>query len=212
VLTSAKEALKEGRRMQSTDWTPEHAKALREYLAKGMSYSAIRDAINATFKTAFSRSATIGRVRRLKLAGPGRPDRSKPPPKVILPRLHRVRERGAAEMPWLPPTFKSVAMPKLRCADVVPRRLSLTDLERGDCRYPYGGDAEGEAITFCGHPRHPGSSYCAAHFDLSIGPGTTSERDAAQVLLKLVASHLRAPITSESIVPELADCIAWPTA
>jgi GcrA cell cycle regulator len=102
-------------------------------------------------------------------------------------------------------------MPKLRCADVVPRHLSLMDLECGDCRYPYGGDAEGEAITFCGHPQRPGSSYCAAHFDLSIGPGTASERAADRVLLKLVASHLRAPVASESTVPELADDMAWPT-
>jgi GcrA cell cycle regulator len=198
--------------MQSTDWTQEHAKALREYLAKGMSYSAIRDAINATFKTAFSRSATIGRVRRLKLADPGRPDRPKPTPTATSPGLDRVRKRDAAEMPWFPPAFKSVPMPKLRCADVVPRHLSLADLERGDCRYPYGGDAEGEAITFCGHRRRRGASYCAAHFDLSIGPGTASERAADQVLLKLVASHLRAPIASESIVPELADDVVWPTA
>jgi GcrA cell cycle regulator len=198
--------------MPSADWTQEQSKALREYLAEGMAYSAIRDAINATFKTAFSRNATISRARRMGLAASGRPGRPKPPPKVTPPRLDQVRKRDAAEMPWFPPAFKSVAMPKLRCADVVPRHLSLMDLERGDCRYPYGGDAEGEAITFCGHPRRPGSSYCTAHFDLSIGPGTASERAADRVLLKLVASHLRAPIASESIVPELADYVAWPTA
>jgi GcrA cell cycle regulator len=201
--------------MQSTDWTPELARALREYLAKGMSYSAIRDAINATFKTAFSRSATIGRVKRLKLAGPNRldrPGRPKPTPQATPPRLRPVRAGDAAQTPWLPPPFKSVEMPKLRCADVVPRHLSLTDLERGDCRYPYGGDIEGEAITFCGHPRRPGSSYCAAHFELSIGPGTASERDADQVLLRLSALHLREPIALESIVSELTDWVAGPAA
>jgi GcrA cell cycle regulator len=198
--------------MQSADWTQEQSKALREYLAKGMAYSAIRDAINTTFKTAFSRNATISRARRMGLAAFARPHRPKPPPKVTPPRLDRVRERDAAEMPWFPPALKSMPMPKLRCADVVPRHLSLMDLERGDCRYPYGSDAEGKAITFCGHPRRPGSSYCAAHFDLSIGPGTASERAADRVLLKLVASHLRAPITSESIVPELVDYLARSTA
>jgi GcrA cell cycle regulator len=135
--------------MQSTDWTPEQSKALGEYLAKGMSYSAVRNAINATFKTTFSRNATISRARRMGLAASDRPGRPKPPPKVTSLRLHRVRERGAAQMPWLPPTFKSMEMPKLRYADVVPRHLSLMDIERGDCRYPYGGDKEGEAITFC---------------------------------------------------------------
>jgi GcrA cell cycle regulator len=146
--------------MQSADWTPEQSKALAEYLAKGMTYSAIRDAINAAFKTAYSRNATISRARRMGLAASVRPDRPKPPPPIAPPGLHRVRE----------------------------------------------------PVTFCGHPRRPGSSYCTAHFDLSIGPGTAAERAADRVLLKLIASYLRAPVASESIVPELAHCIAWPTA
>jgi GcrA cell cycle regulator len=60
-----------------------------------------------------------------------------------------------------------------------------------DCRYPYGGDERGEAITFCGHPQRAGSSYCAAHFDLSIGPGTASERAADRALLTIVERHER---------------------
>jgi hypothetical protein len=59
-----------------------------------------------------------------------------------------------------------------------PRHLSLIELERGDCHYPYGGDEEGEAITFCGHPRQPGSSYCAPHFQLSRNPVVSPEREA----------------------------------
>jgi GcrA cell cycle regulator len=31
-------------------------------------------------------------------------------------------------------------------------------------------DEENEAITFCGHPRRPGSSYCGPHFHLSRDP------------------------------------------
>jgi len=37
--------------MQSTNWATEHSDALREYLAKGMSYSEIADAINARFQS-----------------------------------------------------------------------------------------------------------------------------------------------------------------
>jgi GcrA cell cycle regulator len=75
---------------------------------------------------------------------------------------------------------------ELRCVEIDPRHLSLTELERDDCRYPYGGDEEGEAITFCGHPRRHGSSYCTAHFHLTRGPGAASERAAATVSLRLV--------------------------
>jgi GcrA cell cycle regulator len=67
--------------MQSTDWPREHSDALREYLAKRMSYSEIAEAINARFKTAYSRSATIGRARRMGLAGPEqRQDLPRPSP------------------------------------------------------------------------------------------------------------------------------------
>jgi hypothetical protein len=59
-----------------------------------------------------------------------------------------VRERYAAMARWFVPVFEPVESPKLRCAEVDPRHLSLLDLESGDCRYPYGGDEDGEAITF----------------------------------------------------------------
>ena len=50
-------------------WEAAHSQALREYLAKGMSYSEIADAINARFGTAYSRNAAIGRAKRLGLSG-----------------------------------------------------------------------------------------------------------------------------------------------
>ena len=84
------------------------------------------------------------------------------------------------------PVFEPVEMPKLRCVEIVPRQLSLVELEPGDCRYPYGGDEEGDAITFCGHPRRQGSSYCAPHFHLTRGPGIPLQRDAGTVSLRLV--------------------------
>src|ERR1700722_395020 len=56
-------------RMQSTNWAPEHCEALRENLAKGMSYSEIAGAITAKFTPAYTRHAAIGRARRMGLAG-----------------------------------------------------------------------------------------------------------------------------------------------
>jgi GcrA cell cycle regulator len=171
--------------MQSTNWTPEHSQALREHLASGMSYSGIADAINAKFKTAYSRNATIGRARRMGLGGFDRPaDLPRLPPKDQAPNLKRVRERYAAEFKR-PPAFEVVPM-KLRCVEIDPRHLSLIELEAGDCRYPYGGDAEGEAITFCGHPQREGTSYCAPHFHLTRGPGAVPERIASSVSLRIV--------------------------
>jgi GcrA cell cycle regulator len=75
---------------------------------------------------------------------------------------------------------------KLRCVGIRPRLVSLAKLENGDCRYPYGGDKDGEAITFCGHPRFRGSSYCAPHFHLTRAPALDAERPAGPFVLRLV--------------------------
>src|ERR1019366_6912942 len=105
--------------MQAANWEPEHCEALRQYLAKGMSFSEIADAINAKFKTAYSRNAAIGRARRLGLSGPDRPDSPdspdrvtdsprhwpKLPPKAKKPRLHKPRERHAPEFTRKTPAF-----------------------------------------------------------------------------------------------------------
>jgi GcrA cell cycle regulator len=173
--------------MQSTDWAPEHSDALREYLAKGMSYSEIAKAINAKFKTAYSRSAALGRAKRMGRTSSGLPEeQAKLPTGVKVPYLGKQRERYQPLLIRPVPVFERTVSVKLRCIEIAPRHLSLIDLEPGDCRYPYGGDEEGETITFCGHPRRTGSSYCAPHFHLTRGPGTASERAAGSVLLRLV--------------------------
>ncbi len=173
--------------MQATNWAPEHCDALREYLAKGMSYSEIARAINAKFGTDYTRNAAIGRGRRLGLVGPDQPkDSPRVPRRASTPRQRGSRARRAAEPVQSKPLFERVEPVKLRCVGIKPRLLSLVDLEQGDCRYPYGGDRDGEAINFCGHPRREGSSYCTAHFHLTRGPGTASERSAGPVVLRLV--------------------------
>jgi len=78
------------------------------------------------------------------------------------------------------PILEAVEPVRLRCADIDPRHLSLADLQAGDCRYPYGGDEEGEPITFCGHPRHENSSYCTAHFKLTRNIEAAAEAEAGE--------------------------------
>ncbi|MBR1270980.1 hypothetical protein JQ629_26235 [Bradyrhizobium sp. AUGA SZCCT0222] len=173
--------------MEPIDWAPEHSGALRELFALHLSFARIAAAINRKFNTAYSRNAVLSRARRMGLAGN---DRSGSPP-YSQPRLDRPGEihlvkSTSPSFPWPVPPFRGAKPVELRCVEIDPLHLSLLELERGNCRYPYGGDEEGEAITFCGHPRRPGSSYCTPHFHLSRGPGTPSERTAGTVLLKLV--------------------------
>ena len=177
--------------MEPANWAPAHCAALRKYADKDMSYSEIADAINLKFGTNYSRSAVIGRVRRMELFGASPPE-ARPPQGPLSPvsAISATRSRAEERTPRLIlriPNFAQAESAPFRCADVDPRRVALIDLGRSDCRYPYGGDAEGEPITFCGHPRRKGSSYCTPHFHLTQNPIET-ERPAGQTTLRLVAA------------------------
>jgi GcrA cell cycle regulator len=174
--------------MEPTSWPPEHSDALRKHLAERLTFSAIAKAINQKFNTAYTRSATIGRAKRMGLVSS---EHRQPSLQVTPLRLEGMIkpspvEPGLVAPRWPAPTLKAQEPLKLRCAEVEPRHLSLIDLERGDCRYPYGGDEEGEAITFCGHRRRPGSSYCTPHFHLSRNPVEPAERDIDAVWLRII--------------------------
>jgi GcrA cell cycle regulator len=171
-----------------TDWKPEHSQALRDHLAKRLSYAEIARRINAAFNTAYTRNAAIGRAQRMGLSGlnlSGASGHSKSRKPRLLP-FRRMRKHRTAKPRISRPVLKRAAALKLRCVAIEPRHLGLLELEARDCRYPYGGDKEGEAITFCGHPRRVGSSYCVSHFRLTRGLGSASERSAVKVLLRLV--------------------------
>jgi GcrA cell cycle regulator len=173
--------------MQST-WEEPHSAALRECVEKGMSFSEIARTLNGRFGTAYTRNATIGRARRMGLSVPRPAGSAGPFPAPKKPDARRIRQMRARS-PTQPAaqltTLERAAALQLRCVAIIPRHLALVDLEPGDCRYPYGGDAEAEPITFCGHPRHDGSSYCFSHFRLTCEPGLP-ERARAKVPLRLV--------------------------
>lgn len=176
--------------MEPSNWASEHSDALRKYFALGLSFSTIGRKINARFGTSYTRSAVLGRAKRMGLAAaPGLASPS------IVPSLPEgtaaAQQQGAFSRHRIQPpatAFKPAEPVILRCVGVRPRLISVVDLEWGDCRYPYGGDKEGEPITFCGHPQHPGSSYCNAHFSLTRGPDTAPGRTAGPVVLRLVAA------------------------
>lgn len=169
--------------MQADNWAPEHCQALRDYVALGMSFSEIAREINAKFGTAYTRNAALGRGQRMGLRAPERP---KKPPKAKIPQAPKRHERNAAKPVQAAPAPERAAPVKLRCVGISPRLLSLVELEASDCRYPYGGDKENEPITFCGHPRLAGSSYCAPHFRLTRTIEAQPERAPGSAVLRLV--------------------------
>jgi len=173
--------------MQSFSWAPEHSAALKDHVAAGMSFSEAADALNARFGTAYSRNAVLGRAKRMKLVIPARPERGpkfNPPKRGKVPRKPSAGRDGEGGM--APPAVERRPPPRLRCVGISPHLVPLIDLEAGECHYPYGGDRDGEAITFCGHPCLRGSVYCAPHFHLTRGPAIESERPAGPLILRLV--------------------------
>jgi GcrA cell cycle regulator len=176
--------------MEPGHWSSEQSDALRDYFFKGMSYAEIGKQINARFGTAYTRNAVVGRAKRLGLAMSGRVASPSIMPSLPGEPSLVSPHRAAAPSLNLPPpsVLKPAKSVKLRCVGVQPRLLALLELEHCDCRYPYGGDREGEKIAFCGHPRQPGSSYCAPHAHLTAGPGAASGRAAGAVVLRLVSA------------------------
>jgi GcrA cell cycle regulator len=174
--------------MQST-WEEAHSVALRDCVEKGMSFAEIARALNERFNTAYTRNAAIGRARRLGLSVPIRERAARAlnkPKKADARRIRELRARKTATAAPKLATSERAAVLQLRCVAITPRHLALVDLEAGDCRYPYGGDVEGEPITFCGHPRREGSSYCLAHFHLTSAPELLEKRAPAKTPLRLV--------------------------
>jgi GcrA cell cycle regulator len=140
--------------VEQTSWAPEHSEVLRELVAKGLSYSEIAAAINAKFRTCYSRNAAIGRAKRMGIANADRP---KAQSRACQPQQDTVRERRLSEFRpsefrWPMPVMERAEPVALRCVEVDPRHLSLLELERNNCRYPYGGDEEGKPSRFAGIP------------------------------------------------------------
>ena len=143
----------------STIWTLEQSEALRAHIDFGeLSYARIAEDINARFGTFYSRNAAIGKAGRMGLCNPYREKVAKLP-KPRKPQPSKPRPR---------PAFERVENIQLRCAEIVPRNLSLLDLGPDDCRYPVNDDSP---FLFCGHRKLKGASYCGPHFALTLKSG-----------------------------------------
>ena len=82
--------------MELSNWAPEHSDALREFIAKGLSFSQAAQAINSRFNTSYTRSAALGRARRLRL---------------------EADDRRTPSMPTKPVDLRDIAAPSQRCQD-----------------------------------------------------------------------------------------------
>jgi hypothetical protein len=77
-------------------------------------------------------------------------------------RPHSTAARAKAKLKTLP-------LPKLREADVVPRLVPLIELDHTACRYPFDRNARG-VYLFCGLSKSSSVAYCWPHMHLTHRP------------------------------------------
>lgn len=168
-----------GKSMAVDTWDEPRIEELRRLYALGMSCSLIA----AELGGGISRNAVIGKVSRLKM--PLRGSGTRQP--IEMDRTRKPTQASARiRVPAQPRKVQINAAQRetLRCVEVIPRNISLIDLEPNDCRYPYGDGP----FLFCGQPTGANVSYCMPHLALSTGPGTPSERAANRASPSLVAA------------------------
>lgn len=161
------------RRTERSAWTPEIDADMLKLTQTGTTYNDAATILNAKYGTQFTRNSLIGRASRLG----GYKPRVKPSPeereaRKLAREARRNAERRKARQAQGVKPRRVTPRPEreitvLRCAEIEPLHISLFDLNKNTCRWPYG---EGP-YTFCGRPSD-GSTYCAPHFHLSLRPAS----------------------------------------
>lgn len=158
-------------------WTGERGPRLKTLYdrADAPSYQVIAEELNAEFGTAFTRCAVSAKISREGFANRSLLgiDRAVKPRKIV------AAVKPVRRAPAPPPELVIVQLGPVRPG------IKITDLERGECRWPV--ESIGDQHFFCGyavhsHAGHDGVvkrlSYCRHHYEIGRGKGTASERAA----------------------------------
>jgi GcrA cell cycle regulator len=130
------------------DWTTDEISRLTQLWAEGLSGTEIGRCLGIT------KSAAIGKVRRLRLPGRPSPIRARP----IYAREATSPQRAAYTPP--DPIDQCAAAASLEARH---REFAAMSVEKGQpCQFPLWGD-ERPTHEYCGHARVAGKPYCAAH-------------------------------------------------
>jgi GcrA cell cycle regulator len=138
-------------------WPKEQTEALVELFNLGHTFSEITKRINRIFGVNISRSACLGKIKRLGInrnVSPG----ANSPLKTLAElqrksrRCETIEKNASSEMPQSRPLSRAASD-------------AVFALKPNSCRYPIG-DVGHEGFRFCGEPKQDASSYCAEHHKL----------------------------------------------
>jgi GcrA cell cycle regulator len=164
--------------MQEQPWTPERVSLLRQLWTEGETAAAIAVRLGG-----ISRSAVLGKIFRLRLAGPGtgeiaQKERGAAAPAQNAGDIYVARRRRS-------PKRAHQQQPSLNAAK---RGKTLLELTNNTCRWPHGRPGT-ERFHFCGAPEadlERGIPYCARHmrraypmFESARGDGGAAARHRA---------------------------------
>jgi GcrA cell cycle regulator len=154
------------RERQPIDWTAERVDLLKRLWADGFSASQCA----ARMGLGLSRSAVIGKVHRLGLAGRATTLRLKQNRDRRDYKSRRILRQAPKPVKYLVPDNRPIGGPPPD--PVVPpekRVRSIIELGDNQCRWPIGDPREPD-FHFCHLDRHPGKSYCELHVRKSENP------------------------------------------
>lgn len=158
------------------EWTNERVVLLTRLVKEGYSRANIAVELNESTGSRFTRDAVIGKAHRLGVHS----------------EVARVKQRKSPLPRQKPPEYSHAPniAPQFQCEGIDPLHLTLDQIGRGQCRWPFGLSD----YTFCGLSVLTGSSYCPAHRAEGTYAGTVSER----------AAHRISVATDRSIIREAA--------
>ena len=147
-------------------WNAEREELLKQLWSDGLSCSQIAQRLGDV-----SRSAVIGKVRRLGLSGRSVVQRKPVSRPARISKERTAFVAGRAPFPRHP-RFAVVASsdPQLPLPLVLPaERKQLADLDDHDCRFPIGDPKEAD-FGFCARPKVTGTPYCTEHCRVAFQP------------------------------------------
>jgi GcrA cell cycle regulator len=138
-------------------WPKQQTDALIEMFNLGHTFSEIAKRLSRMFGVNVSRSACLGKIKRLGIKrnvsqGSNSPLKALAEMQRKDRRCETIEENARSEMLQSRPLSRSTSD-------------AVLALKPNSCRYPIG-DVGHEGFRFCGEPKEVGSSYCAEHQSL----------------------------------------------
>ncbi|HEY2706657.1 MAG TPA: GcrA family cell cycle regulator [Caulobacteraceae bacterium] len=181
------------------EWNEERIEALTKMWREGLSASQVARQLGGV-----SRSAVIGKVHRLGIAGrdaPARPHNVGGRPSTRI----RATAGGVVRRPETPRTPRIIIPSAPRVAFEVPATATIHSLTDHACRWPIG-EPDQEGFGFCGRLRSGPGAYCAGHAPMATRrrdtPMKTKEID--RIVTRFVEGARYEPLGGEIQLREIA--------